>query len=199
MSVINGIILPQNFEIIRDRLGAILADELAKQFTLTGNSDFDLDVWVERFVPFDKEELPTVNVSLASGNFSGQTQKQVDGTYTYFIDAFTKAISKETEKGDQVAVFKLQKLLGVCRAIIENPKYKTLGFSAPIIYNRHCEALSIADPGKQDGTSSVMGRLTVVVKVPETTELINPVSLNVSAAHVRLHETDRGYFYASYD
>lgn len=198
MSLINGIIPQQSFELVRDRIGQILALEIANQFTLTSNSDFDLDVWVERFVPFDKEELPTINVSLATGGFTGHTQKSTDGTYTYFIDVFTKAISTDDEKGDQMASVKLQRLLGMCRAILENPRYKTLGFDPPSIFNRHCESISIAEPGKQDATSSVMGRLAFSVKVLETVELIDPVLIGRSDTRVKLYETDKGYFYAFY-
>lgn len=198
MSLINGIIPNQNFEIVRDRIAEILATEFSSQFILTSNSDFDLDVWLERFIPFDKEELPAINVGLATGTFSGHDQKKTDGTYTYFIDAYAKADSSENDQGDTKANIKLQRLLGMIRAMLENPRYKTLGFDPPSIFNRHCESLSIADPGKQDATSSVMGRITFLVKVPETVELINPVLLGRMDTRVKLHETDRGYFYALY-
>jgi hypothetical protein len=198
MSLINGIIPPQNFELVRDRIAEILTTEVANQFILTSNPDFDLDIWIERSIPFDKEELPTINGNLATGSFSGHTQKTTDGTYTYFIDCFTKAVSTDDDKGDQLASIKLQRLLGICRAILEDPKYKTLGFSPPSIFNRHCESLSIAEPGKQDAASSVMGRLSFIVKVPETVELITPILLGRNDTRVKLFETDRGYFYSVY-
>ena len=172
--------------------------EFANQFALTSNPDFDMEVWLERFVPFDKEEVPALNVGLATGAFSGHTQKTTDGTYTYFIDAYAKAESTGNDKGDTKANIKLQRLLGMIRAILENPRYKTLGFNPPSIFNRHCESLSIAEPGKQDATSSVMGRITFLVKVPETVELISPVLLGRMDTRVKLHETDKGYFYALY-
>lgn len=198
MSVLNGIIPPQGFEIIRDRIASILADEIIHQHALTSDSDLDLDVWMERFIPFGKEELPAINVSLASGLFSGHTQKQTDGTYIYFIDCHTKAASTEDDQGDRLATIKLHRLLGICRAILENPRYQTLGFTQPYISNRHCTELSIADPGKQDAVNSIMGRLAFSVKVRETMELIDAPLLARSDTRIKLYQTDKGYFYSAY-
>lgn len=198
MSLITQAIPPQAFEIVRDRIGAILADEINRQFIITGDAELDLDVWVERFVPFDKEEIPTVNVSLVSGAFSGHTQKNTDGLYSYAIDVHAKAKSSEDDRGDSLAVIRLHRLMGICRAILENPYYKTLGFTPPFIMNRHCESVSIADPGRQDATSAAMGRLIFSVRVIENTELVSPAALYMNNTRVKLHETDKGYFYAAY-
>lgn len=198
MSILNGIIPQQNFELVRDRIGQILADEFARQFALTSDPDFDLEVWIERFIPFDKEELPTINVSLSAGTFANQTAKQTEGTYTYFIDAHTKAKTSDSDAGDALATIKLHRLLGMCRAILENPGYKTLGFTAPFLSNRRIERLDIADPGAQDATSSRMGRLAFTVRVVETMELIDASPLGSSFTTVKLHSTEKGYFYAAY-
>lgn len=198
MSVINGIIPQQNFELVRDRIGQVLADEFARQFVLTANPDFDLDVWIERFIPFDKEELPTINVSLSAGTFANQTTKQTEGTYTYFIDVHTKAKTTDTDKGDELATTKLHRLLGMCRAILENPGYKTLGFDAPYLGNRRIDRLDIADPGNQEATSARMGRLSFTVRVVETTELLDAPLLTSNFTTVKIHTTNKGYFYAAY-
>jgi hypothetical protein len=198
MSLLNGIIPQQNFELVRDRIAAILADEFANQFVLTSNPDFDFDVWVERIIPFDKEELPTINVSLATGVYANQTVKQTEGTYTYFIDCFTKAKTTEDDDGDVLATTKLHRIMGMCRAILENPGYKTLGFTAPYLSNRHIERLDIADPGKQDAINARMGRLSLSVRVIETTELKDASLLASSFTNVKLHSTQKGYFYAAY-
>lgn len=198
MSILNGIIPQQNFELVRDRIAAILADEFANQFTLTSNPDFDFDVWVERIIPFDKEELPAINVSLATGVYANQTVKQTEGTYTYFIDCFTKAKTTEDDDGDVVATTKLHRIMGMCRAILENPGYKTLGFTAPYLSNRRIERIDIADPGKQDAINIRMGRLAFSVRVIETTELIEASLLASSFTTVQLHSTEKGYFYAAY-
>jgi hypothetical protein len=198
MSVIDGIIPPQKFEVIRDKICEILADEIANQFILTSDSTLDLDVWKERFIPLDESELPAINVSLATGNFAGHSQGTTEGTYSYFIDVHTKAATTSDDQGDSLAMLKLQKILGICRAILEDPKYKTLGLTAPIIFFRKCETLSISDPGKQDAASAVMGRIGFSVKTTETVELITPSLIGRNETTVKLYLTDRGYFYSVY-
>jgi hypothetical protein len=203
MSLITGIIPPQNFEVVRDRIGVILADELAHQYQLNGNNaDLKAPVFVERFTPFGQDELSAVNVCLAKGLFTGQTQVQTDGNYTFNIDVYHKAKSQANpdKKGDSLAMFRLQKILGMIRVILENPQYKTLGFTPPSIMNRHVQSIEIADPfSKQhDAVSSVMGRLSYSVRVNETCDLLNPAMIGGYETKVKLYLTDEGYFYAGY-
>ncbi len=195
MSLIKSIIPPQNFELVRDRIGAILAEELAGQVILSDNMDLDVDVYVERFVRVNHSEMPVVNVLLARGEFAGQTAIQADGTQRYNVDVYTSAKAKEGQDGDSMAMIKLQRLLGVCRAIIEDPQYLTLGFAPPSIMFRHVESIGVIDPpGKEeDATSSVIGRMVIVVKVGEVPVLKDGVAWVGSDTVMKLAETDLGY------
>ncbi len=199
-SVINSIIPPQSFEIVRDRIGRIIYEEMANQFALTSNQDFNVQNWIERFLPFDKTELPSINVMLAEGQYSGQTQIQSDGTYRYYIDVYVHAKTDANDAGDSKATFKLHRLLGLCRAIIEDPRYKTLGFTTPpgFIMNRHYESLNIREPiqKEHDALSSVMGRLTLSVKVPELPGGFVPtVQVRTTKTTVKLSSTEKGYLW----
>lgn len=195
MSLINGTIPQQNFELIRDRIGAILAEELARQVVLSGNMDLDVDVYVERLVRVNHSEMPLVNIQLARGDYAGQIAIQSDGTYRYNVECYTSAKSKEGEDGDSLAMIKLQRLLGVCRAIIENSEYLTLGFAPPSIMFRHVESIGVMDPNgkEEDATSSTVGRLVVVVKVGEDVELKDGVMWAGSDTVMKLGLTDKGY------
>lgn len=202
MSIINVPIGPQSFEIIRDRIGRILAQELQTQFQLNYDLNLRANVWIERFLPFDQaKELPSVNVQLAEGNYGGQTQIQSDGTYRYFVDCYVSAKSSNANgAGDQFAMSKLQRLMGVVRAIMEYSNYKTLGFNTPpgFVMNRHWEGLQIANPDQKrvDAESSVMGRLVLSVKVPENNDLGSLAkTLNILYTQWKLGETDRGYLW----
>lgn len=196
MSNIAGLIQPQAFELIRDRIGEILADELPAQYALSDDETWlNAQVWVDRYIPFDKSELPAVNVSLVRGEYDGQTAIQSDGTYLYNIDAYVGAKTEGNSRGDALAMSRLQRLLGVCRAILESSHYITLGFDRPFVMNRKVLSIGIADPDKSHADSSVMGRLQLQVKVPENVETITP---NVQGAHyttVKLSATDKGYLY----
>lgn len=193
--MIQGIIPNQSFELVRDRIGEILANELLNQYGLTSIDEMNADVWIERFIPFNHTEFPLVNVSFDGGSYDNQTQEQSDGTYKYNIDVFVNSKTEDTDSGDKTAMINLQKLMGICRSILENSIYKKLSFDSPFIMNRHIESIQIADPGKQEATSSVMGRLVMSVRVPETSELVIPRTLNSFQTMVKLEETDLGYLY----
>jgi hypothetical protein len=197
MSVIQGPISPQAFEVVRDRIAEILADELHNQSVLAGDDEIDANVFVERFIPFDKTDMPAVNVMLARGTIDGQSAIQSDGTYLFNIDAYTKAPSSDVQMGDSIAIVRLHKLIGLCRAILENPRYKTLGFQPPFIMNRRAVEISIADPDSKanDGMCSAMGRLVFSVKVPESCELIVPPLIAGYNTQVKLELTDKGHMY----
>jgi hypothetical protein len=198
MSLLKGVIPPQSFELVRDKIGAILVDEIENQGELSYSEDLmGVDVWVERFIPFGHAELPVVNIMFVREDFEGRTVKQSDGLCKYHIDCHTQAKSPSAnQRGDSLAIVKLHKLLGVCRAILENPQYKTLGFTPPFVMTRYIESIIVGNPDNpSDANSVVMGRITIVVKVPETTELIDPNMIDGNDTVAKLSETDLGYVY----
>lgn len=192
-----GIIQSSGFEIIRDRVGFILADEFNGQYLKTYDNDFNIKVWVERFIAFDKTELPTVNVSLASGQFSSKDVRGKDGTYTYNIDCFQFSKTDSVNDGDKKAMLRLQKLIRVCHYVLDNPVYKTLSFVPGFIGHTVVSDFNIADPNKEDSLSVVMARLTFQVRARETGELLEAFEIDGSDTQVKLHETDNGYFWSN--
>lgn len=196
MSVINTVIGPQAFEIVRDRVGRILADEFDNQFQITYDPALRVQVWIERFLQFDKTELPSICIGLVEGSFDGQDALQHNGTYRIYIDAYVNAKSSDKDPGDQKAMIKLHRLLGVARAIIMDPRYITLGFAVRpgFIMNRHFETIQIESPRQKehDAGSSVMGRLVLSVKVPEITATIQPVNIKDLWTTVKLADTEKG-------
>ena len=200
MAVIPGEIGRQSYELVGDRIAEILADELPEQFTLSTaatniKSVLMAEVYTERVVPFDKEEVPCVNVQLASGDYAGQTVKQADGTYTYFIDCYASAKNTDNDMGDQFAIVKLKKLMGVIRAIIQDARYLTLGYDRGFVMSRQITSIAIGNTPQQDAAHIVMGRLTLVVKVPETVDLIEPVLIAGYTTTVKLYDTEKGYLW----
>lgn len=198
-SVITGIIDPQAFEVVRDRIGRILAEELAQQYSLSASPDLNAQNWIERFLPYQENELPCVNVMLAEGTYDGQTAVQNDGTYRYYIDVHVNATSTHNNPGNQKAIRKLHKLLGVCRAILMDARYKTLGFSTRpgYVMNRHVESIQIKEPGQKehDMMSTAMGRIVILVKVPEITAYKTGVAGKQIQTTVKLADTDKGYLW----
>jgi len=200
MALINSQIRPQAFEVIRDSIGAILALEIAFQGVNNWIPEAgwrnESKVWVERFIAFDKTEIPCVNVNMASGNFSNDHQGHSDGIYKWNIDCFAFAKTSDTDDGDKKSIFRLQRLMGVCRAILSNPQYKTLGIVAPYVMNRQVESIFIGGTDK-DALSEVFGRLVLSVRVPENVDLLTPTMLALAQTQVKLELSDKGYFWSS--
>lgn len=197
-SVINTLIPQQNFELIRDRIGVILFEEFASQYILsTSNPDLNPTIYNERIIPVSHTETPLINVMFSGGNSLSQNAVDADYSYTYFIDVYTSSPTVTTSNGDKLSLYKLHRLLGMVRAILSDARYKTLGFTAPSIERRFVSGIQVAQPeNKQDGTSSVFGRVTFEVRVSEITELKTPNPIDGANTIVTMNETELGYLYS---
>lgn len=195
MSKINTVIAPRYFERIRDRIGEILIDELNNQFVLTSDSRLKANVYIERAKSIDKIALPAVVIKFASGRYGNKNQGNSDGTYTYYIEAYTSSKSNSIQDGDIRAKIDLQKLLGVCWAILENPVYKTLGFAPPSLSELSITEIDIADIQEPDGLNTGMGRLALSVRVCESVSLITPALLEGYETKIKLGDSNEGYYY----
>jgi len=198
MSLINEIIPPSAVELVVDRIGEIIVEELANQKVLTSEQIFDAVTYKERVTPYQPEEGPTLNIFFERGEYSQQHQGQTNAEYRIIIEGFANAKatgSTKLTRADVLSMAKLKRLLLVCRYILEDPKYKFLGFAPGFIMWRHVENIWFQPETKQDADTSRLGRLTFVVKVSEVNSLINPVIIAGNKTTVRLSETDRGYIW----
>lgn len=200
--ILNYAIPLQNFEVVRDRIGEILAIEFENQHTNYSLPDEinPSGIDVERFIQIDEKEFPIIIVSLAKG---GYDQKTYDGTargeYGYLIDIYTGSASTIGEGGDVIASLNLHRMLGICRAILDDPKYKTLGFNPTSdglqIQSVSVESIIIGQPSNPNNTIDfIWGRLQYKVTVPETCPLITPTNTAIGA-NITATLEDTGKFY----
>jgi hypothetical protein len=190
------LIPPESFEFVRDRIAEILLEEITNQFALGGEDALNLtQVALERTVPFDKEEMPCINVNMQRSTQETQVAVNTDEVALFNIDCYQSGITTGTNKGDVLAKLKLHRLMGVVRSILENPRYKTLGFAPGFIMNRHMVSMDFAPVDPMDGLSVSMGRDLFSVKIPENTELITPTVAAGFDTEMRLNLTDKGYTY----
>lgn len=192
MAILKENIPSQRFEIIRDRIGEILADELYAQ-VYKGDSSLECDVYVERNSSIGVEETAVVNVTLSQGRYDSYDIKQQDGEYTYNIDVFASGRSTDSQDGDSISAKSMQRILGACRWILMNPLYITLGYSKPFNCTRRCEEIQIAQIQKQDTCSVSQGRLTFVVKVLESVEYQDILIAEGYDTSVKIAETNKGF------
>lgn len=200
--MISTIIPPHNYELVRDRIGTILANEALYQAALmntaipnSGNYLLATEVRVERTNPIDKIDIPVINVSLINGDYSNKHQGNVLGGYNYAIDCYTNAKTTALNEGDQLAAFRLQKLMGFCRYVLEDPIYKTLNFPMGFIAGSLVTSFQIQNIGKEDAVNSAMARLIFNVKMAESNSLIVAPQIAGWQNTVLIDNTTSGYFY----
>ena len=197
---INNIITAQSFEIIRDQIALILGLEIRNQVLLSGNYEIDATVYIERQVPPNASEMdagPLVNVLLGTGDYSNQDVSQSTGTYLFFIDVYTGAKSSSTKNGDTRSMLRMQKMLGVCRGILEATQYLTLGFVPPFVMGRKINSLQIAQPDAASADNIVRGRLVLEVKVPEYQQMVTANLIDGQDTTVFIDTSDEGYFWVN--
>lgn len=189
-------ITAQGFELVRDRIGEILIEELANQFVLNPDPDINCGVSIERSTPYNKTELPAVNISLFNGTYGKKEQRGVEGVYQYNLDVFHASKAKGAVGGDTLSAKKLQKLMGLVRFILENPIYKTIGFAPGFIGRVWFTEMGISDvKEKDDGVNTIMGRLILNVLLLEENVLLTPALIQGFETHVKINQTDNGYYY----
>lgn len=197
MAQINYVIPPRCHEIIRDRVGLIVADELAMQAAITYEDLFLAKVYVQRSKPFEPDECPVINVHINSGTLDNHTIIDSDSETQFFIDVFTTGASNDTEKGDTVSSFDGQQLAGVIQAILLNPIYKTLGFAPPFIMRSKVTNFEPMTVERNDSTNMSVVRITLVVKAGQTEPGVDAITTFIAQTQVMLHETDLGYLWST--
>jgi len=188
----------QAFEVIRNRIGEIIANEFTAQKVITP-SWVKPTVWVERYYAFDSEtELPAVNVTFSGGSYLNENIVRSQAEYIYNINVSTASPSTSTANGDKLALLQMQKIVGMIRAILMNPIYVKLGYAnnTGIVISRRIESIRIGDKKDiQDALSDVVGQIVLVVNAIETTELGIGVDVQMVNSHVRLDESPQGLFF----
>lgn len=206
MALILNLIPAQNFEVVRDQIGAILLLELTAQLSYAADPEDIIiltavieTIFAERTSPFEHDELMMINIQTSEGSYSNESIDSSDGEYEYLIDVFSTAKTKEAgERGDVRSKKRLLRLIGFIRAILKNSNYIRLGndTAPPIISGTTVARFQIQEPqNNQDAASANMGRLTFSVRANEKTQQIQPSVLNEYHTQVKLFDTELGLRY----
>lgn len=169
------VLIPEvGFEKIRDRIALILMQEFENQVYEFSNENCDgVNFFAERTAPMDKTESPYINISTFKGDYSNKDVEFVDGTYQYVIDVCCGSKKIGNTPADQAANFKVQKLIGIVRYILEHPDYTTLLFDRPFIEHTMLTKFQIyrpeMAPDKADSFSFAIGQAIFSVRCGEVT------------------------------
>lgn len=185
----------QNFELIRNSVASILLVEFAAQLGITSNALFNAGIWLERFIPFDKQELPAVKVFFVSSSYKNNTFGSSKGECKIHIEVTVNAKDSASEGGDKKASVDCQFLMGKIRYILSNPVYKTLGFSVPgFIAGREITDMNVAEPNKnQDGLHTIVGNLMLNVRYEENNGDLTSTPGFIYSSVIKIDETEKGY------
>ncbi len=213
MAFIQGQIPVQHFELIRDRIGLIIYQELQNQWSLYNDEDLEaplpnpqistapesLLVYIDRIFPIDEAECPVINVIFNGAPYENNNPLRAEGVNTFFIDVYTKAMSNEdglNKDADKLANIKLQKILGKIAFILRHSLYKTLAFAPGFIGNTKVASIQIAGPKEMnDANSVVMGRITFEVRATEYVTPIDVRDMQGFFTTVKLYLSDKGYLF----
>lgn len=188
----------QNYELILERIGAIIAIELENQASQFYNTDCEnIKIFLESLSPVNKSGTDIINVSLAPSTYGNRNVGYVDGVYSFFVDVYTNSKTIGDEDGGKISSLRAHRIMGILRAILEDPIYKTLGFTPGTIGNVRVTGFEV---GSVNGTSSdavntKIDRLLVEVKAGEITLLPEGNLLTTALTQVYLEETADGYMF----
>ncbi len=211
MPLIPDEIPQQHFELIRDRIGLILYQEIENQWSQFNDEDLQaplpneqisttptsLLVYIDRIIPIDESECPVANVIFNGAPYDNDNPYRAQGVNTFFIDVYTKAAGEDDSDADRLANIKLQKILGKIAFILRHSYYKTLGFAHGFIGRTNVASIQIADQ-KENSLSAngcVMGRVTFEVTA---TEYVTPVAVRDMTGFftsVKMFNSDKGYLF----
>lgn len=193
MAKITDQIPEQNFEIIRDQIGAILTLELAAQDVTQ-----DIKVWTERFISFNQSELPAINVSFDNVPYDNHNPKTRTGENEYFIDIYTKAKhegNSKDEKGDVIASRLAQRIAGIVAYILSSAEYYYLDFEPGLIQSRWISEIKVGKLQEQDAVHTIVSRVTFKVKANENVGDLTGVAGLIATSQVKLDQTEKGYLF----
>ncbi|MNQ44427.1 hypothetical protein D3C85_581820 [compost metagenome] len=192
-AIITEIIPIQGFEIVLNKIGVVLFEELSNQKTIQViNGDFD--VFIERQESYDKSEDVVINVSLDNDNFSGKTQKDSQGLTTFFIDIYSKGflamkIGSNTFFRDKRSIY-----AGLIRYILASTKYNKLGFEPGFIGGAYVDNIAYqSTPENEDGSFVKFARINYSVRIQENQKNWSGIPFMGNDSEIKLSETQLGY------
>ena len=192
MSVLITEIIPiQNFEIVKNKVGVILFEELINQKNIQCKG-IDIEVFTERQQPYSNGEDVLVNVSLNNIPYSGIDTRNTNGNLSFNIDVYAGGFTTLDNDGNKTSRSKLELVTGWIRYILSSTKYNTLGFPKGIIGGTYVEAIQFDDNyGNQDANFIRMARVQFSVKVIENQEMWQGIELQGNDTVIKIHDSEK--------
>jgi hypothetical protein len=184
-------------ELIRDKIVAILADELPSQAALLGDQDVNARVERERNTAITFQELPLINVALSRLDGQKQNQTSNSGSNYFDIDVYTKGMFDEDGnqiEGDEIAAIKNQKLNRVITGILSATVYRGLDLPRGIVSSVNVISYQVQRPQKiGDSENTDMARIQVKVDSIDSNITEKAIDLIKATTNAALGESGKKY------
>ena len=198
MAIISESIGTQGFELVANRIGEILLEEISNQQVIQ-SFDENVEIYLERQEPFDKSEDIMISVDYKMADYEGYTQRDSQSDCMYNIDIFVCGMGVGDIPASTIAKNKLYRYLGLIRYILSSGKYNTLGFPRGLIGGKYIKKIIVdndysnhAKHGNLDGSYIRFARVYFSVRVQENQELWNGVALQGNTTNITVNETSLG-------
>lgn len=173
-----------NFEIVRNQIGIILAEEIYNQLDISGN-DMHLGIFLERTIPIDNSEEAVINISVANVDYQDHNLVSMQGSYNFFIDVYAVQIDSP---------YKVQTLLNYIRYILSNQRYRTLDFAPGFIGGTYVNSFEIETKLlSQDSDFTRTSRLMFNVRIMESENMNIGEEFYLNETNYKICESELGY------
>ena len=198
MAVINEEIGLQGFEIVDNKIAEILVEEIKNQQDLQGFDDV-VEVFLERIIPFDKNEDVAITVAFREANYGDFTTAGSQGQCLYFIDIFCSGVGNNNKTASENARKKLFRYIGLVRYILSSAKFQTLGLPLGIIGGKYLQKITLdtdysnfGNHSNYDGSNIRFARLMFVVRVTENQKLWDGYELLGNNTNITYENSAKG-------
>ena len=192
------------FEIVRDKIAAILLLETADQVRMAVNAGkdpegWDLRVFAERsnaweeFRDGTESPTPIVNITYDNSEMDGTSGSTVESqkyTATYNLDCFAMGISAGEQVGDQDASLRIHRVVRLVRNILMAGVYTRLDLKG-IVWDRRVPSITVFRPDAADDMAqNIIGaRLVFRVIFTEQSPQVESVPLEIIGVGLERAET----------
>lgn len=192
-SIINEIIPISGFEVVLQRLGVILLEEVTNQETMQALASSS-EVFIERQENYSQAEDVVISVSCNNINFGSFDTKESQGDTTYFIDVYTGGVANVSQSGNDNARLKLHRYVSIIKYVLSSAKYLTLGFPMGFIGGKYLKYIEFQDSyDSQDASFIRYARLTYGVRIQGGQLAWDGIALTGNDTQIKFDLTQKGY------
>jgi len=208
---------PDGFEVVRDKIALILAEEIAEQQVLAAAAAEDPDLWkvrifLERNAPWEEYEnsptdtSPLCNVTYFESNYddgSGNRIESQAARSTFYLDCYGYGRSAADggggyQPGDEESALVAARAARLVRSILMAGQYKHLGLTG-VVTDRKPIKLSSHHPSPSDSTIQNISIVRFELEVRHLEVSPQVVEGLLTQIYATIKRSETGEIYAEID